>query len=297
MIVYRRRDAGDILASILVFIVFSIFITMIAIYIGSIVLGVFLGVGVIIGLVYSIIVYIKAIIKVASTFTYPRGKDFIISFLLRWFYLFVQISKVALIDNYNIARGALSRFLAYRLFSFKKWMWLIVVPSTMFFGIAVVFISILIQCAIFIQFACIFCFVCLIVSVVEILIGIILSLIKFIPISFKVVCKYNLFRIMNFRRGIGIKGTKNFVIRYYKVVHSLLKELWYRASSIYRTYISHSNQYAVFNFKRFCYYMFSVALLIAVTVVTVILSLIYLIIFIVLLIVQFLWSLVSYIYR
>ena len=136
---------GDIFAGFILFLIIASIIAILAVYVGLFILSIFLGIGVGIGLIYSIIVYVRAFMSSIPTIKTKTGKGPISTFLLKYFVLLKETSILAFKDNISIAQSALIKAHSYRFISFKKWMWLIVAPSVLIIGSALIILLALLQ--------------------------------------------------------------------------------------------------------------------------------------------------------
>lgn len=140
MCLFRRRryyDDAEIFGSIMTILVLLVFITVCFIYFALITLCVFLAVGVVIGGIYAIIGIMSVLPKVVSDVkakSYFGGR--IVVFMKKFLYFFISIAKFAIVELINRAKKILVKFSAKKIFSFKKWMYLILAISIIVFGIA-----------------------------------------------------------------------------------------------------------------------------------------------------------------
>ena len=96
---YRRSYAGDIFASLMVFFIIAAIFLVIFLYIGYIGLIIFLSIGVAIGLAYAIYIYVKSFITAAKKLNTITARGKVKSFLLKWFVLFKETTKLAFLEN------------------------------------------------------------------------------------------------------------------------------------------------------------------------------------------------------
>ena len=145
-------SAGDVLGSLLVFLVFAAFFAVIFFYVGYIGLIIFLSIGAVVGLAYSIYVYVKSFVTATKGLGSVTARNAFLTILLKWFTLYKEASRLAFIDNFSIARSAVTKSHGYRILSFRKWMWLMVAPATLIFGTVLIAAVIIIQGGLLLRF-------------------------------------------------------------------------------------------------------------------------------------------------
>ena len=151
--VYRRPDPGEVFGSVMAVLVVIAIIFFIALYIGGIVLAVFLGIGVAIGLAYTLYVYIKSLVAACRNLGGSSVSNRLLGFLLGWLKLVALTSWYAFRENLQVANNAIIKAGAYRFLSFKKWMWLIVAPTVLLVGSALILFLAMVHLSVFLALA------------------------------------------------------------------------------------------------------------------------------------------------
>ena len=151
--VYRRPDPGEVFGSVMAVLVVVALFFFIALYFGAIVLSVFLGIGIAIGFAYTIYVYIKSLVSACRNLGGASVSNRLLAFLLGWLKLVGLTSLYAFRENLQVANNAIIRAGGYRFLSFKKWMWMIVAPTVLLIGTALILFLALVHFGIFFALA------------------------------------------------------------------------------------------------------------------------------------------------
>ncbi len=151
--VYRKPDPGEVFGSVMAFLVVLAIIFFIALYIGGIVLAIFLGIGIAIGLAYTLYVYIKSLVAACQNLGTSSVSNRLLAFLLGWLKLVGLTSLYAFKENLQVASNAMIRAGGYRFLSFKKWMWLIVAPTVLVVGTALILLFAMVHLGVFLSLA------------------------------------------------------------------------------------------------------------------------------------------------
>ena len=151
--VYRKPDPGEVFGSVMAFLVVVAFLFFLFAYFWGIVLLVFLGIGVTIGLAYTLYVYIKSFVEACRNLTPSSVSNRLLAFLIGWLKLVGLTSLYAFKENLQVASNAMLRASAYRLLSFKKWMWLIVAPTVLVIGTGLILFLAMLHFGVFLSLA------------------------------------------------------------------------------------------------------------------------------------------------
>ena len=151
--VYRKPDPGEVFGSVMATLVVIALIVAFAVYIGGIILAIFLGIGVLIGLAYTLYVYIKALVQASRNLGGSSVSNRFLAFLLGWLKLVGLTSLYAFKENLQVANNAMIKASGYRLLSFQKWMWLIVAPTVLIVGTALILFLAMVHLGIFLTLA------------------------------------------------------------------------------------------------------------------------------------------------
>lgn len=154
-IVYEKPSAGEVFGSFLMMLVIVGFVVLIAAYISWIILIVFAAIGAAIGLCYALYVYIRAFIRAVGTGYTPKSNGVVLGLLEKLFVISATTSSTAFSDSIGIASNAVARSRAYRVISFRKWMWLIAALSIMVFGLCLIAAVILLEFSLLIGAVCV----------------------------------------------------------------------------------------------------------------------------------------------
>ena len=138
-------DGGDVFAGIVLFLIIAAVLAILAIYVGLFILFIFLGIGIGIAFIYAVIIYVRAFKSSIPAVKMTTGKGAISTIFLKFFVLLKDTSVLAFKDNLSIAHSAIIKAHSYRFISFRKWMWLIVAPSVLIMGSALIIMLALLQ--------------------------------------------------------------------------------------------------------------------------------------------------------
>ena len=295
---YRYREpisGSDIFAGLILFLVIAAVLAMMALYIGAFILFIFLGIGVGIAFIYAIVVYIKSFATAIPTMKKVSGSGVISTIFLRYFVLLKETSILTFKDNISIAHSSLIKAHSYRLFSFKKWMWLIVAPSILIIGSGLIILLAFLQFGLlfYLAFHCL-CLIgliivcCSLVSFVEAVIHN-FTIIKTSLISNSLFC-FNFYRTTTYR--IFLDSTVSFFNNYILVnkdeVFETLKDI--------KNYYYDALSYGILHIKRY-YNLGKILSCVMVTILSMLLLfIISFILFISLFISNFVWATVTTIF-
>ncbi len=139
-VVYTRPTLGEVLGSLLVYLIIAFILIMLAVYVSWIILAVFVGIGVVIGLCYALFIYIRALIGAirAGVGYSARSSGAVMAVFERLFVISLTAAQTAFQDNLTIASNAVARSQGYRVLSFRKWMWLVVALAVIVFGLCLI---------------------------------------------------------------------------------------------------------------------------------------------------------------
>lgn len=294
---YRRYrdplDPGEVFGSVMTFFVIIAVIFIFAAMISWYILLVFLGIGAALGLVYAIVMYFKAFFQAIKGVRSVSKKNAILSFIAKWFFLFKETSKLAFIENINVAHGALINARSHRFLSFKKWMWLIVAPTVMLGGtfiiLGVIFLNLLIA------FAIINLILYLIIMFITICYLVYLFYALFLSVKnlLSAFSNDNPFSSLDFSRYGKMGILASFPKGYFASLFAVIKSLWSDAFALMGQNISSSKNYAILNVVKYFLLISPLAIIVASVTFTLIVMVALLIAFIPLFIVEFFWALIS----
>ena len=292
-VVTETVDPGEAFGSFMTFLVIIGIIIAFAAMISWYILLVFLGIGALLGLGYALVMYVKAFIWAVKSVGSVHKNNAVLSFIARWFFLFKEASKLAFIENLNVAKSAIINARGYRFLSFRKWMWYIVAPSVMIGGtfliLAVIFANLMIA------FSLISLILFLIVSfiVVSYLVYLAYALYLSVKNLFSAFAIDNPFGSLDFSRYGRMGILASFPKGYFCSLFSGIKSLWSDAISLMGQNISSSKNYAILNVVKYFLLISPLSILVASIVITVIAFIVLLIAFVPLFIVEFFWALIS----
>lgn len=263
--IFRRNpyvEPGDIFASLFVFLIFAGIFAVIFFYIGYIGLIIFLSIGVAIGLGYALYIYIKNFVAATKLLSSVSSTNLFKTTVLRWFTLFKIASRDAFSDNVAVARSALIKSHAYRFLSFRKWMWIIVAPSTFIFGtiliVAVIALqALLILKAVFIVIGIIF-ILCALMFIADIVYSVIATCKNFSPAF---AGKDNIFKCFEFNMSSNFKAIPTSVKNYFVTLASYVKGIWDENLALGKSNIRMGSGYKLLSFQRYFLFL-SIATLI-----------------------------------
>ena len=292
-IVTERPDPGEAFGSLMAFLVIIGIIIAFAAMISWYILLVFLGIGILLGLGYALVMYIKSFVQAIKSLGAVSKNNAVLSFIAKWFFLFKETSKLAFMENLNVARSALINARSYRFLSFRKWMWLIVAPAVMIGG------TLLILSIIFFNLMIVFSIISFILFLV----------ITFITVSYLIYLFYafylsikslldafandNPFSSLEFSRYNKMGILVSFPKGYFLSLFSVIKSLWSDAISLMGQNLYSSRNYAILNVVKYFLIISPLSIIVASIICTLVLFVALLIAFIPLFIVEFFWGLIS----
>ena len=292
----EEPDAGDVFGGFLVFIIIVAALFSFLLYIGAIALFIFLAIGVLIGGVYALIVYIKAFITACKSLSDVRGRDGFATFFAKLW----QIEKITAItafkNNFNVAKYAFGRAREFRLLSFRKWMWLIVAPSVILIGSAIILLVIMLQVGIVLWLLQIF--------LLAVGVAFLLSLLVSFGYSTWVIGKKffanlpidNPFKQVNFLKAFNFRFLKLFCKNYFVLVGKNIKTVWEEGKWLITSNLSLSGGYTILNVKKYILLTSPVAVMLAICIYVLLFVLVTVIAFIPLVIAETFWALFTTIF-
>lgn len=295
---YRRSYAGDIFASLMVFLIIAAIFLVIFLYIGYIGLIIFLSIGVAIGLAYAIYIYVKSFIAVAKKLHTITARGKVKSFFLKWFVLFKDTTKLAFWDNFSVAKTAITKSHGYKFLSFRKWMWLVVAPATLVFGTILILAIILLQSVILFAIAFLVATIVLLLCIVFLVLDFgyaIVATVKNFGSSFT--GKGNIFLQIEFTKSSNFKGLGVGIVNYYKIMLAYCKGIWDENYLLSKSNIAMASTYKILSFQRYFLYLSIVALMLIAAIVDLILIIGLTAIFLIILIANLLWLPIALILR
>jgi len=292
-VVTETVDPGEAFGSFMTFLVIIGIIIAVAAMISWYILLVFLGIGALLGLGYALVMYIKSFVQAVRTVGTVHTNNAILSFLARWFYLFKETSKLAFLENLNVAKSALINARGYRFLSFKKWMWFVVAPAVMIGGTLLILSIILLN--IFVLFSLISLILFLIFCIIAVcfLIYFVIALILTIKSIASSWALYNPFSSLDFSRYGRMGILASFPKGYFSSLIGIVKLVWVDGANVIKQNVSNSTIYAILNVKKYFLLISPLAIVVASVIFTVLMMLIFTIIFIPLFIIEFFWALIS----
>ena len=146
VIIYRPALSDILISLVLALFIFGLVFALVLI-VGWYILLAFLGIGLLIGGGCALYIYFKSLkkaINLANTnVTYGMSKWG--NFFKKLFYVFFQSAKLTLVDCFSFAGNAFIKSHAYKIISFRKWMWIIAALSIIVFGFIFVVSLLLLQ--------------------------------------------------------------------------------------------------------------------------------------------------------
>ena len=291
----RRSDvtSADIFGGLVVFLVIAGIIAVIFVYIGWIGLLIFLGIGAAVGLVYAIYIYVKSFVSAIKTIGGVSSSNVLKTTLLRWFTLFKIASADAFGDNVSVSKNAITKSHAYRFFSFRKWMWLMVALSTFIFGTALIVAVIVVQ-AVLIAVAAsvllgIIFVMCAAMFIADLFYAIIFTIIKF-PSA--LAYKDNVFKSFDFSKGASIRYIPAYIAKYFVTVISYLQGIWSENLSLGKNNVATASTRRILSIKKYFLYMSIIALCIIALLVDAVILISLTVVFVPFLLFNFVWILI-----
>ncbi len=285
-----RDEPGYIFGSILSFLLIVGLFLFLAIYLGSIILAIFLGIGALIGVVYAIVTYVKSFIFACRTVDFVGGRTGIGSVFLIWWQLFSVASVAAFKNNLNVAKNAISRSRNYKFLSFRKWMWFIVAPSVLLFGTAMI-------AAIAFATLSVAIGILAVILAIYLVIGIVYALVA-VGILFGQILKADLpASKAKFTNPFPFSKLKRFSKDYFSTVFANIKNIWRRSITLILSNFESSKGFSLVSPARY-FLFFSSLVVVPIALIFIALTFILSsIVFIPLFIAQFVWTLISKIFK
>lgn len=143
---YRERSSNFLSTLLVILLIIAVIFIFAAVISWYILIG-FLAVGALIGLYYASRSYIRGL-KFAkrslSLYADSRSNKLLVLMgKLKFFN--AETAKRSFYENKLVMQQAYNKSKAYRILSFKKWMWLVVALSNMIFGCAIIAIFVVLQ--------------------------------------------------------------------------------------------------------------------------------------------------------
>lgn len=292
-VIYEKPSMADIIGSILVVLIIAFIVGMFAAYVGLIVLFVFLGIGGAIGLVYALFVYIRAFINTLRNMgAYaPRSTGAVTGVIEKCFVLASKTASTAFFDNISVASSALTRSHAYRLLSFRKWMWLVAALSVIVIGLALIIFFILLQLFIVLMIAAfileVFLAVCALYFVAACGYAI------FFVAKFMVggIGSANPFPAFAFRRGATFGDMGHTFIDYFASLGNAVRGMWSETMTLARDNVNDALSKPLLSLSKWLQIVSPAPLVLFAAIATALMCIVFTLIFIFAYIAQFFWTL------
>lgn len=295
---YSYVTVGDIFASLFVFLIFASIFAIILLYIGYIGLIVFLSIGVAIGLAYTLYIYIKCFIAAAKSLSGISSTNLFKTTALRWFTLFKNASRDAFSDNIAVASSALTKSHAYRFLSFRKWMWVIVAPSTFIFGSVLIMAVIALQALLLIVALLIVIGIIIVLCVLMFIADIFYSIVatgKSIKPAFS--GKGNIFRYFEFKLSSCFSSIPTSIKNYFVTLVSYMKGIWDENLALGKSNIRMGSGYKLLSFQRYFLFLSIATLSLIAIIFNLLMSLVLCVAFILIFISNIIWTLIATLIR
>lgn len=295
--IFRRNpyvETGDIFASLFVFLIFAGFFAVIFLYIGYIGLIIFLSIGVAIGLGYALYIYIKCFVAATKSLSGVSSINLFKTTVLRWFTLFKIASRNAFSDNVAVAHSALIKSHAYRFLSFRKWMWIIVAPTTFIFGSVLIVAAIALQ-ALLLLIAVFFVIgvillLCALMFVADIVYSVIATCKNFSPAF---AGKDNIFKCFEFNMSSSFKAIPSSTKNYFVTFASYMKGIWDENLALGKSNIRMGSGYKLLSFQRYFLYISIATLILIAIILNLLMSLVLWVVFVLIFASYILWTLIA----
>lgn len=291
---YTYVTPADVFGSVVVFLVLAAIVAVLAIYVGYIALIIFLGVGAVIGLAYALYVYIKCFIVAIASSTGVAASTPLKTTALRWFTIAKLASRDAFVENVSVARNALTKSHAYRILSFRKWMWIMVALATIVFGsmliVAVVVLQVLLLFIALSVAVGILAALALLVLLVDAVYSVI-AVIKSLGSAFA--GKDNVFKSFAFSLSSGFCAIPGSVKRYYVTVISYMTGIFSEGLALGRRNVAFGSRYGLISIRRVALLVSAVTLVLAAILFDALLLIVLSVIFVLIFVANVLWMLVT----
>lgn len=290
--IYERPSLGEGFASFFTMLIFVSIFVFLALYVSYIILIVFLSIGAAIGLVYALFISLRALIRASKALLQytPKRDGSLSRFFEKIIFLATNTARLAFSDNLRIAGNAFVKSRAYKIISFRKWMWLTTAFSIFVFGlclIATVLLSLFaFLLAIVIAISSFIVFICVIGIAVSILYALIFaSIIGLTAVK-------NNFDIS----GFTFKPNATFgiicqsFVKYFLSFGSAITELWQEFISLSRMNISSAAGRPIYSLIKWVFFASPAPLFIWTVTYTVLLVIIFVVFYVLIFIPLFLWT-------
>lgn len=294
-VVYEKPDAADVFGSIIMFLAIAVFLGLLIFYLWGIVLIVFLCVGAAIGLGYALVMYIRALVNTLRSMGgyVQRSNGVAAGVLEKIWVVSASTASTAFHDNLSVASGALTRSHAYRLLSFRKWMWLFVALTVVVFGLC------LICAVILLEFALVFAVAALFVSLLLAICAIYLVVAFFYAIIFsgKFTCNAlangSLFSPLAFYRGVTFREWGYSFTGCFGALGGAVRMLWSDTLTLSRDNLADARYKPLYSLYKWLQIVSPVTLFLWSAIYTALMCIFLTLIFIFALIAQFFWTCLS----
>ncbi len=288
----------DVLGSFLIFLIFAAFFAVIFFYVGYIGLIIFLSIGAAVGLAYSIYIYIKSFVSAAKGLGTVTARNVFATILLKWFTLYKETSRNAFLDNFVIARNAVTKSHSYRILSFRKWMWLMVAPATLIFGTALIFAIIIIQGGLLLAFFgtafLLILLFCVLMLLVCLLYGIVAT-IRNLKVAFS--GKPNIFCSFDFSMTAKLSEFPLAMKGYLTTIVSYINGIWAENFALGKSNIGMAGGYRLFSIQRYFLYLSIIGLMTVAIIFSCVIFLLLVILFPIMVITNFIFILIAMLMR
>ena len=289
----RRPEPGDTFGSLFTFLVIFGVIFAIAFYLGSIVLMIFLAIGALIGLIYAVVAYIQSFVDACRMLGRISGRNSLTSILLKWWHLFKTASVIAFKSNLSVAHSAIIKAGGYRFLSFKKWMWLIVAPTVLVFGTAMIALVAFLQLLLLFFALQIVLVVLLAACIIYLTIAIGYAIGKVGHSLIDAFSINNPFSALDFSRYFLFSDLGRLAKEYFSSLLRIVVELWDAGISLISSNFAAAKGYSAFNLIRYFLFVTPIAIMPITILFIGLIFIVMPILFIVLFIVEFFWAIIA----
>ena len=294
---YRRPDAGDIFGTLLVILVIALIIFAFVAYFGAIILFIFLGIGVAIGAVLALVIYIKELLNALGSLKSYMGANGFTTFLGRWFMLFKVTTVNSFKALFTCAGNALAKSSGFKFLSFKKWMWLVVAPSVIIFGVGAMAAFTLLQIGIILFLVQIALYLlCTIVSL-YLLVCVGFSIVKSFAIMLGKLMLDSPFAHLDFSTLVTYNQYGKYCKGYYLSVFDCFLHMYKETASYVKSNFIIGGTYPFFSIKKWFYYISAITMFPITAILSVLFVIVFSVISVPLFIAEIVWITIATVFK
>lgn len=294
--VVREPDAGEVFGSIMAFLVVVFIIIAFAAMISFYILLAFLGIGILIGMVYAIYAYVKGFISACKTLGGVSGRNGLTSILLKWWVLFKNASIFVIKDTFVLAKNAIVKSSAFKVLSFRKWMWLIVAPTVVVCGLSMVIVVALFQVGLAFSIVGLILTLLAATALVYLIVSLVYAIIKVGGGFISCLKNSNPFSAFDFSRYFTFSDTGRVSGEYFRYLFTAIKDIWNEAISLMTYNFSSAKGYPVVNVIRYFLFVSPLAIFLVMGIFIAIVFVVLSIVFVPVLLAQLVWGVIRAIF-